>query len=167
MCSGYLDFYVARNRCRHAALPGCFLTVATDGGSANGRFSPCSESCSGVTRRLNNSTPIACSSARMRRLNAGCETLRLTAAREKLRHFSSGQKNHKAIWFQCYAKTAPQSSITLYSVSRPCGHSTSIRAADNRLCRFKRSFHAGFAVFDHQFAASVYLLNAQFRRHDQ
>ena len=40
-------------------------------------------------------------------------------------------------------------------------------AAEKDLRGFKRPFNTRFAVFNHQFAASVYLLNAQFRRHDQ
>ncbi len=126
---------------------------------------PCSESCSGVTWRLNNSTPIACSSARMRRLNAGCETLRLMPP-GKIAAFFQGQKIIKPFGFNIMQNRTTVIHYVLL-VSRPCGHFTSIRAADNRLSRFKRSFHAGFAVFDHQFAASVYLLNAQFWRHDQ
>ncbi len=116
---------------------------------------PCSESCSGVTWRLNNSTPIACSSARDAAAECCCETLRLTAAWKNYGIFP-GSENHKAIWFQYYAKSHHSHplrftwSAALAGILRPF-------AADNRLSRFKRSFHAGFAVFDHQFAASVYL----------
>ncbi len=114
-------------------------------------------SCSGVTWRLNNSTPIACSSARMRRLNAGCETLRNLLPPGKNCGIFPGSENHKAIWFRL-RKTAPQSSITFYSVSRPCGHSMLILGRLTTVYAVSNVPFTRLAVFDHQFAASVYLL---------
>ncbi len=73
----------------------------------------------------------------MRRLNAGCETLRLTAAREKIATFFQGQKNHKAIWFQCYAKPHHSHplrytlSAALAGILRPFGRLTTGYAVSN------------------------------------
>ncbi len=68
-CAAAILILRSRNRCRHAALPDYFLTVATDADLRMEDFPLFRE----LQRRylaLNNSTPIACSSARMRRLNA-------------------------------------------------------------------------------------------------
>src|SRR5580765_4612430 len=75
------------------ASPGTRATRASRSCAAVRNHSPAGVSLSGWLRRSNNSAPSHSSSARMRRLKAGCVMCRSSAAREKLPLAASAKKS--------------------------------------------------------------------------